>query len=225
MLHSRAARLAQLAFVTLLLIVVVSLLGSSPLVPLVSATGHKAARPVSGHFVATPTASGAANAYPLNETFDADPQPVGTPPANSSFESPVQNVGTPPTNSDFSAAPTVAGTPETSYNFAAGNFSGWSITGAPIISTDPTHGNYAKLSTSTGDAVTSSPFTVDPSTQALSLDVDYITLGNYSGVHVYILTGAGYGTRRCSKTRPASTAATGERKASTYRPAGTSRSS
>jgi hypothetical protein len=169
MLHARAARLAQLAPVTLLTVLILPLLGSSPLVSLASAAGHRAAKPVAGHFVSSPTVSGAANAYPLNETFDADPQPTGTPPANSGFEAPAQNAGTPPTNSNFSSAPAIAGTPETNDNFATGNFSGWSVAGAPTIQSDPTHGNYAKLNAN--DAIISSPFTVDPSIQALSLDV------------------------------------------------------
>ncbi len=44
---------------------------------------------------AVPTPSGAEPAYPLNHTFDADVQSVGTPPPNSDFEAPGYSTGTP----------------------------------------------------------------------------------------------------------------------------------
>ena len=102
---SRALRLARIALVSLFLILALPALASSRLSTAVSALGVHAARPAAAHFVAGPPPSGAAGAYPLNETFDADPQPVGTPPANSGFEAAPTNPGTPPADSNFSTAP------------------------------------------------------------------------------------------------------------------------
>ncbi|MGI8550035.1 MAG: DUF6531 domain-containing protein, partial [Dehalococcoidia bacterium] len=56
---------------------------------------------------------------------------------------------------------------------------------------DQPHGSFAKLN---GGTITSSPFTVDPSTQNLSVDVGYLDPG-YSWIRVYILTGTGYTTQ------------------------------
>src|SRR5438067_1243025 len=110
MAHSRTLQLLRIALASLLVAYLLPWAGV-PLVSRVSALGQHATRTTGLPLHASPNPSGAANAYPLNLTFDADPQPVGTPPTNSTFEAPPATVGTPPTNADFAQAPSIAGTP------------------------------------------------------------------------------------------------------------------
>jgi len=134
--------------------------------------------------------SGALAAYPLNHTLDTTVTAVGTPPQNSDFEAQGSTVGTPPANHDFATAPTTAGTPPTNSDFETGDLSGWTTTGTVTVQSDHTH--YAKLG-SAGGTLISSPFTVDQSAQAFSIDVGYLSTSTYSWVTIYALTGANYG--------------------------------
>jgi RHS repeat-associated protein len=158
-----------------------------------AATGSRAA--LSRPLVATaPSPSGAVDAYPRNDTFDAAIQPAGTPPTNAGFETASVAVGTPPQNSSFAAASTVAGTPPTNSSFSTGDLSGWTAGGSPTppVLTDPTYGHYANLSGSA--TLTSSPFTVDPSAQVLTFNAYYQAV-NGAWINVYVLSGSGYSTK------------------------------
>src|SRR5712692_3939393 len=188
MAHSRTVKLLRIALVSLLVVYLLPWIGS-PLVARVSAFGSHATRTTALPLRAGPTPSGAASAYPLNETFDADVQPTGTPPTNYTFEAPPQTAGTPPTNSDFSQPPGIAGTPPANYNFATGTFANWTNDGGTIHN-DATHGYYADLNWNT---ITSSPFTIDPSTQTFTFDVFYLP-NTGSAMYVYLLSGANYST-------------------------------
>ncbi|HLC23193.1 MAG TPA: hypothetical protein VJL08_01985, partial [Dehalococcoidia bacterium] len=141
---------------------------------------------------AVPTPSGAEPAYPLNHTFDADIQSVGTPPPNSGFEAPGYSTGTPPANYDLSAPAQDVGTPPTNYNFETGDFSGWTVSGTASIQSDAPHGYYAKLGASA--TIISSAFTVDSAAQAFVLDVGYLATSGWNEVKVYALTGPDYAT-------------------------------
>ncbi|MGI8554714.1 MAG: hypothetical protein ACR2PL_28570 [Dehalococcoidia bacterium] len=134
-----------------------------------------------------PSASGAENSYPLNETFDVKIQSAGTGPQNADFETAARAVGTARPNSGFESPPGITGTPPTNYDFASGDFSGWTKTSEPTIASDQPHGSFAKLN---GGTITSSPFTVDPGTQNLPVDVGYFDPGD-AWFRVYILTGTG----------------------------------
>ncbi|HXK36832.1 MAG TPA: DUF6531 domain-containing protein, partial [Candidatus Paceibacterota bacterium] len=141
---------------------------------------------------ADPLPSGAESAYPLNHTFDADVQLVGTPPANYEFEAAGYTVGDPPTNHDLEAPAQDAGTPPTNHDFEAGSFTGWTTSGTTSIQSDGSHGYYAKLGS--GGTIISSPFTVDSTAQSFVFDVGYLSTTSYSWVKVYALTGPDYGT-------------------------------
>ncbi|MGI8553119.1 MAG: RHS repeat-associated core domain-containing protein, partial [Dehalococcoidia bacterium] len=133
------------------------------------------------HLNTAPSASGAVNSYLLNHNFDINIVAAGAGPTNSGFEVAASRVG---------AAPTNAGTPPANSTFATGDFTGWTTSGGPTIQTDPTHGKYAVVNWT--DAITSSPFTVDPTTQAFTVDSYYPP--GYNAMWVYILSGSGYGT-------------------------------
>jgi RHS repeat-associated protein len=141
---------------------------------------------------ADPSPSGADPAYPLNHTFDADIQPVGTPPANADFESASYPVGDPPGNHDLEDPAQDAGTPPTNHDFETGDFTGWTTSGTTSIQSDGQHGYYAKLQSS--GTIISSAFTVDSSAQSFAFDVGYLSTSGYSWVKVYALTGPTYGT-------------------------------
>jgi RHS repeat-associated protein len=139
---------------------------------------------------ATPTASLAEPAYPLNHTFDADIQSVGTPPTNSDFEAAGSSVGTPPTNSNFSSAASDAGVPG-NHDFASGATTSWTTTGTVTIQSDATQGNYARLDSS-GATITTEAFTVGSTAQVLSFDVGLLNTNSW--VVVKVLSGGSYGT-------------------------------
>jgi hypothetical protein len=183
LMRSSRRRLASSLIMLGLLLVI----GSPAARPVLSAgTAHQArlnGPPAQG--------SGALAAYPLNHTLDTTVTAVGTPPQNSDFEAQGQNVGTPPPNSDFAAAATTAGTPPQNADFESGDLSGWTTSGTVTIASD--HSHYARLASS-GGTLTSAAFTVDPSSQALSVDVGYLTTTNYSWVTIYALSGPTYGT-------------------------------
>jgi len=135
--------------------------------------------------------SGALPAYPLNHTLDTAVTAVGTPPQNSGFEAAGSAVGTPHTNDDFAAASTSVGTPPQNSDFETGDLAGWTTTGAVTVQSDHTH--YAKLPAA-GGTLTSAAFGGDASTQALSVDVGYLTTSGYSWVKIAALTGPTYAT-------------------------------
>lgn len=141
-----------------------------------------------------PTPSGANPLYPANHTFDAiAPESLGTPPANHDFVSPGYAVGQPPTNYDLQAAPIPTGTPPANHTFASGDLSGWTTTGSVTIKSDVTHGSYARLS-GYGPTLTSDPFTVDPASQTLAIELGFLASSGGDRVKLAILSGSGYGT-------------------------------
>ncbi len=143
------------------------------------------------HQTAPPSASGAYPQYPLNHTFDGFPQAVGTPPANYQMDDAAYEVGTPPTNYDIETAPVDQGVP-TNYTFETGDFTGWTQTGSPSIGSDSSYGYYGKASAS-GDALTSSAFTVGSSAQVFSFDIKKVTSSS-GAARLYVLSGSGYST-------------------------------
>jgi len=169
------------------------------LLGLLLVVGSPAARPVRGASAAPHThlngppagGSGALPAYPLNHTLDTSVSAVGTPPQNSGFEAAGAAGGTPPRNDDVATASTSVGTPPQNRDFESGDLSGWTTTGAVTVQSD--HSHYAKLG-SAGGTLTSAAFSVDPSAQALSVDVGYLTTSGYSWVKISALTGPTYAT-------------------------------
>jgi RHS repeat-associated protein len=149
------------------------------------------ARPVS-----SPSPSGAYPPYPLNHTLDGVVTPMGST-SNADFEAAPYQVGSPPSNSDLEAAPLDVATVPNG-DFETGDFSSWTVAGAPSIQTDGTHPHWAKLYHS-GDALTSSAITVPSSAHALVYDIGYLTTSNYSWVDVYILYGTGFGSSVLAK--------------------------
>jgi len=96
-----------------------------------------------------------------------------------------------PLNHTLDTAPSAVGTPPQNSGFETGDLSGWTTTGAVTVQSDHTH--YAKLG-SAGGTLTSAAFSVDPSAQALSVDVGYLTTSGYSWVKISALTGPTYAT-------------------------------
>jgi RHS repeat-associated protein len=142
---------------------------------------------------ADPLPSEADAAYPLNHTFDAAGQPIGSPPPNSDFETPGYAIGSPPSNYDLEAPAVDAGTPPTNHDFETGDFTGWTTSGTTSIESDAEHGYYAKLGSS--GTIISSPFTVDSTAQNFAFDIGYLSTSGYSWVKVYALSGPDYGTQ------------------------------
>jgi hypothetical protein len=137
--------------------------------------------------VAPPSPSGAEPPYPLNLTFDAESLPVGEPPTNHSFEESGFPTGSPPDNHDLSQAPSDVGIPSENHDFGTGDFTAWTIEGAPTIQSDAERGPWAQLGSS-GQAVTTAPFTVDPDAQAIVFEFGSVSSGT-DRVDVSILSG------------------------------------
>lgn len=140
-----------------------------------------------------PTLSGANPPYPHNHILDGQLETTSSPPSNHDFETAGYDVGIPPTNFDLEAAGFETGIPPTNYDFETGDLTGWTTGGNPTVETDPSHGWYGKLNTSS-DILISDAFTIDASVQALSLDLYWLNTNGHSGAYVYVLSGTGYAT-------------------------------
>lgn len=138
-----------------------------------------------------PSPSGADPLYPPNHTFDGKTTSLGQV-TNSDFETAPAAVGTPPTNSDLQTAPNTVAT-FTNGDFETGNFTGWTLTGSPVIASDPNQGYFAKF-TAASQKITSSAVTVPSTAQSLVYDIGYLKNPGTSWVKVYVLTGPTYGT-------------------------------
>ena len=141
----------------------------------------------------TPPLSGANPPYPRNHVLDGLQADLGTPPSNHSFESAPTTTGTPASNHDLETSPTAVGTQATNHDFETGDFTGWTTSGTTTIETNANQGDYAKL-TGTGAEIVSSAFTVDSATQAFTVEVGWLTNPGYSWIQIYVLSGTGYTT-------------------------------
>lgn len=141
---------------------------------------------------ATPTLSGALPLYPLNHTFDASSQIIGSPAASYDFEAAGYAVGTPPTNADLSATPIEQNAP-TNSDFATGDFTGWAVIGSPQLGSDAPHGWFARLANSS-QSLTSSPFVVNADAQAFAFDWGRLATNDFNWLRVYVLSGSGFTT-------------------------------
>ncbi len=142
---------------------------------------------------ATPVASGAEPAYPLNHTIDESIQSEGTPPSGQDFETDPYAVGTPPTNNDFSTAASDVGTLPSNPDFETASLSPWVTSGTVTLQSATGPGYYARFDTS-GASVTSDPFTVDSTAQTISFDVGFLSTSGTSWVIATVLSGGSYGT-------------------------------
>ena len=128
-----------------------------------------------------------------NHVLDGLQADLGTPPSNHSFESAPTTTGTPASNHDLETSPTAVGTQATNHDFETGDFTGWTTSGTTTIETNANQGDYAKL-TGTGAEIVSSAFTVDSATQAFTVEVGWLTNPGYSWIQIYVLSGTGYTT-------------------------------
>jgi RHS repeat-associated protein len=146
-----------------------------------------------------PSPSGAHNTYPLNPMIDGDVKTVGNPIPNADLQQPSFNTGTPATNADLEIAPVgVVTVPNGA--FGSGDFTDWTQGGTGItIQSDASHTNWAKFTSTTG-SLTTSAFTIPDTAQELVYDINYISTTGYSGLEIYVLTGADYSTSTLLKT-------------------------
>ncbi len=139
-----------------------------------------------------PTASGAEPAYPLNHAFDADIQPVGTPPTNSGFETAAYPVGTGPTNSDFSTGPSDMDV-LANHNFDSGLTTSWAPSGAVSLQNNATQGNFARFDASSA-LITSDAFTVSSAAQKLVFEMGTTSASGTAWLTVKVKYGVDYGS-------------------------------
>ena len=101
-----------------------------------------------------PTASGAEPVYPLNHTFDADVQSIGTPPTNATFDATAEVVGDPVTNHDFSASALAFDFP-TNHDFEDNaTITDWATSATGVsLHTATGQGNYVGAVFGTGDGI------------------------------------------------------------------------
>ncbi len=144
-----------------------------------------------GH--ATPTASGADPAFPLNHTFDADIQLVGATPSNHDFEEPGTEVGTPADNHDLEDAAAAAGTPPANHDFENGTLSDWTTGGTVTLQSDATYGYYARLG-ATGSTVTTDAFTVSAAVQTIRYNINFLSSSGGHYLKVYVLSDSTFST-------------------------------
>lgn len=140
-------------------------------------------------FASTPSLSGAYPPFPDNHSFDAANTSLGGLTTNADFESASSGAGTVPENFDFEAPAADIGTPPANGDFELGDLSQWSISGPVSLQSDPTHGYWAKLSSS--GTLISPALSVDPAAQVVTTDLNYLS---NSMLKIYVLSGTNYAT-------------------------------
>jgi RHS repeat-associated protein len=137
------------------------------------------------------TPSGAHPLYPENHTLDGADNVVGGP-VNADFEEPSQEVGTPPANYDLQADPALQ-VAVPNGDFETGNFTDWTVEGAPTIRSDETRGYWARLGAS-GDRVISKALSLPADANALTYEVGHLNLSGHSILDVYVMSGEDFST-------------------------------